>query len=791
VLVPNYINKDIWRRCLERTVMETVKSGSSQISIEEATKRELENRREELFAYYREKSGYSELIAGRRIGKINVEDGKRNLPLSSILPKQIISFEHTLPLKILAFSDYEVHDFKPLLEYVKKLEKKPDIIVYAGDGITRFGTVPLTPDCLYKRKKYPPIIESVRFSDENCKSFPSFGFILRLPKKLEIDIKDKIKQIKEAYSVIKAFNKSNSSSLEILKNLIQESKIKIEILIRKIKPNIISLVDAQTRLEIYRFRVLEGKLYPADIIPFDYDDFYEQYKDVDLDKLHFIRSDSDEKYVYYLIPNPKQPEQSEENILEELAKHARYGVVAVLGNEDRKAARAWIRGEKVYELFTSLVKIGPVVIAGLEGSTCGLGPNGGYLESDIKLRLEFIQKYIAKDELILIVSHAPPRGILDRAIRFGERSIGSIALRDFIEEESRVGLVVCGHVHSCGGSFETLNNATIVNVSSHDDPFSKANIAWIIVNKEGKVQVNMEKLPSLVEQIISENGQDVKEKLKNKCYLSDAEADLLVSYAKKSGIAFLDHLSEIAKIKYRYGLPWDPVLMLYEKGIKDITQINEQIFVNMYPYIPGIYHSHWKRAYAKFKRERSNEIYLMNPLLINSSKLILFDTEYNPEMGVLYGFLDFSENEIKQFWFDEKQAASEFVRLKMREGYIFVYWGGADKTLLRNELGVNPQMFNLLYYCQTSLVAPLNSTTLRDVHDALCGHVNDEWWKNNFYDIDGIYKLMLCNTILREPANASARKSLLEANKADILALAKILKALTNLPIKPSEALSC
>lgn len=511
---------------------------------------------------------------------------------------------------------------------------------------------------------------------------------------------------------------------------------------------------------------------------------------MDFNKLRFIPVKSDKKYAYYLIPNPKKPEQSEENIFEELAKYARYGVVAVLGNEDEKATRVWIRGEKVYELFTSLVKIGPVLITGLEGSTCRTGPNGRYLESDIKLRLEFIQKNVVKDELILIVSHAPPRGILDRAIRFGERSIGSIALRDFIEEESRVGLVVCGHVHSCGGSFETLNNATIVNVSSHDDPFSKANIAWIIINKEGKVQVNMEKLPSLVEQIISENGQDVKEKLKSKCRLSDAEAELFISYAKKNGITFLDHLPELAKIKYRYSLPWGLVLMLYEKGIKDITQINEQIFVNMYPYVPGIYHSHWKMAYAKFKRERSNEIYLMNPLPINSNKIVVFDTEYNPEMGVLYGFLDLSENEIKHFWFNEKHAASEFVRSKMRQDYIFVYWGGADKTLLRNELGVNPQTFNLLYFCQTSLVAPLNSTTLRDVHDALCGHVNDEWWKNNFYNIDGFYKLMLCNTLIRDPANASARKSLLEANKADILALAKVLKALANLPIKPSEAVS-
>jgi hypothetical protein len=114
--------------------------------------------------------------------------------------------------------------------------------------------------------------------------------------------------------------------------------------------------------------------------------------------------------------------------------------------------------------------------------------------------------------------------------------------------------------------------------------------------------------------------------------------------------------------------------------------------------------------------------------------------------------------------------------------------GGADKTLLLNELGVNPQTFNLLYFCQTSLVAPLSSTTLKDVHDVLCGHVNDEWWKTNFYNIDGFGKLILCNILVRNPTDVSSRKSLLEANKADILALEKVLKALTSLPVKSSEA---
>lgn len=771
----------------------------TQINLRGTTKRKLEKRREELFAHYREICGFREVenITTGKIEKINFEDDKKrcNYPfLSSIIPKQIIIFRHTLPLKILAFSDYRAHDFKPLLEYVKNLKEKPDIIVYAGDDIERFGPVPLDHLVLghfNENCEHHPAIERVHISYERgYVSSPSFGFIFRSPKKLRINVKDKIKHIRDSiHSIIQTFNNSGLRSLQVLKNLIQELPIQIEIHTTERKSisdeKMVSLIDAEIRLEIYRFRTnaTEEELRP-DFLS-DYNAFYAFYKDVDMDKMQFIRIKSDKNYVYYLIPNPDQPKG---NIFEELAKHARYGVVAILGNDEEEVARAWIRGKKVYELFTSLVKIGPVLIAGLEGSTCGMGPNGKYLESDIKLRLEFIQKKMAKGELILIVSHTPPRGILDRAIRFGEESIGSIALRDFIEEESRACLVICGHVHSCGGRFETLNNATIVNVSSHDDPFSRANIAWIIIDKQQKVHVNIENLPSLIEQIITENRQDLKEKLKSKCSLSDVEAQLFISYAKRNGITFFDYLPNIAKIKFRYGFPWKLALMLYTKGVKDITQLNEQSFIDIYPDTFGIYRVHWKRAYAKFKREKSNEIYLINPLPITNNRIVVFDTEYNPEMGVLYGFLDLSEKEVKHFWFGEKREASEYIQSRMKQNYTFVHWGGMDKTLLLKELRLNPQTFNLLYFCQTSLVAPLNSTTLKDVHDVLCGHVNDEWWETNFYGIDGFDKLVLCNILVRNPDDTSPQKRLLEANKADVIALEKVLKVLVHLPVKLPEA---
>jgi hypothetical protein len=79
----------------------------SQITLGGHLKRKLEKRREELFIHYRKICGFREIrdIVTKKIERINIEDEKRiwnYLSLSSILPKQILIFRHTLPLKILA-----------------------------------------------------------------------------------------------------------------------------------------------------------------------------------------------------------------------------------------------------------------------------------------------------------------------------------------------------------------------------------------------------------------------------------------------------------------------------------------------------------------------------------------------------------------------------------------------------------------------------------------------------------------------------------------------------------------
>ncbi|KKK89398.1 hypothetical protein LCGC14_2733510, partial [marine sediment metagenome] len=47
-----------------------------------------------------------------------------------------------LIMKILAFSDWRVQNIEQFIDYLDKLEEKPDFIVYAGDDINRFNSVP-------------------------------------------------------------------------------------------------------------------------------------------------------------------------------------------------------------------------------------------------------------------------------------------------------------------------------------------------------------------------------------------------------------------------------------------------------------------------------------------------------------------------------------------------------------------------------------------------------------------------------------------------------------------------
>ncbi len=90
------------------------------------------------------------------------------------------------------------------------------------------------------------------------------------------------------------------------------------------------------------------------------------------------------------------------------------------------------------------------------------------------------QAGIAGSRSLLLVSHAPPRGVLDTSIRFGRKNVGSSVVRSFANRPRARG-IVCGHVHLQGGRTELVSGCLVVNIASHDHlsaPLRYALLDW-------------------------------------------------------------------------------------------------------------------------------------------------------------------------------------------------------------------------------------------------------------------------------------------------------------------------
>ncbi|MGA2905650.1 MAG: metallophosphoesterase, partial [Candidatus Korobacteraceae bacterium] len=188
------------------------------------------------------------------------------------------------------------------------------------------------------------------------------------------------------------------------------------------------------------------------------------------------------------------------NLFEELASFSAHGLCGVLGNDppedeesdgdeirlipDTKTLRAYIQGMNVYNVHERPLVLGKYAVIGSEGSPPDkeFGDVGVviYSEQSIGRHLQLAAKS-ARGKLLIVVSHCPPRGALDLAVRFGRRRIGSVALRKFLAARKNVPLVVCGHAHFCGAQAQKLERSTVVNTASHDDFGAPGRIAIIEV----------------------------------------------------------------------------------------------------------------------------------------------------------------------------------------------------------------------------------------------------------------------------------------------------------------------
>jgi Icc-related predicted phosphoesterase len=184
------------------------------------------------------------------------------------------------------------------------------------------------------------------------------------------------------------------------------------------------------------------------------------------------------------------------NLFEVLAAKSKFGLCAVAGNDEPLPMRKLIRGNRVFNVHQTPVILGNYAIIGSEGAPYRRDlPGVGYTlytESQIREQLAR-QKKAVDSKTVIVLSHTPPAGLLDVAQRFSAdrkpRSIGSNALRKFISKHKNAAVVVCGHVHRCGGQQERFKHSVIVNAANHDDDKSIARIALITVQPDGSSTV--------------------------------------------------------------------------------------------------------------------------------------------------------------------------------------------------------------------------------------------------------------------------------------------------------------
>ncbi|MFY2558583.1 ribonuclease H-like domain-containing protein [Corallococcus terminator] len=186
--------------------------------------------------------------------------------------------------------------------------------------------------------------------------------------------------------------------------------------------------------------------------------------------------------VFSLRPGQQEARPNE---FERLARRASKGLAGVIGNDCAPWHRHIFRAPGVRDLHRRPLRLGRFGIIGLEASP---GPMGivTYTEKDATRHLrEQAERFPAATPLI-IVSHAPPHGVLDLALRFGVGRIGSRALRAFIKRHD-VRLVICGHAHLGGGQLARLGDCWVVNASNHDGPDDPGRVAVIDI-EGGAVQ---------------------------------------------------------------------------------------------------------------------------------------------------------------------------------------------------------------------------------------------------------------------------------------------------------------
>jgi putative phosphoesterase len=137
-------------------------------------------------------------------------------------------------------------------------------------------------------------------------------------------------------------------------------------------------------------------------------------------------------------------------------------ILAVHGNWDRPEVRDFLdsKGHGLHERGVIINGIGFFGVGG--SSPTPMQTATEYSEEDLSVILEKGYSLVKQADKIVLVSHCPPRGVLDRTHH--GLSGGSMAIKSFLELH-HIDLCICGHIHEAAGAVQ-LQGTLVVNCGS-------------------------------------------------------------------------------------------------------------------------------------------------------------------------------------------------------------------------------------------------------------------------------------------------------------------------------------
>ena len=344
-------------------------------------------------------------------------------------------------MRIVAFSDFRVQDIQKTIEFAAGMN--PDVILYAGDDINRFGLLDqnIREQLMIRNRNEQTGVSA-------CMSLPHDSWMIMPDGEMR---RSRVSgSLRDTY-----YFRIRTSSPARKSGIIDE---------------ISRILDAGSD-GVQRFAVSRMLRRP--------------YKDASTKSLlnkasfNFKQTCDGAEGIVYI---------NTEDYVRKLGTTSRYGFGAILGNDDDPIYKTLLSRDSVFDIHGIPMRVNGFTIIGQEGSSLSDGRGLGrliYTEDEIERHL-CTSLQAANGSPIILVSHTPPYKVLDRSQRFVRDHIGSPAVRRFIAKHKPL-LVFCGHVHSHGGCETRVGATTVINLASHDSTNSPGRVCVVDISEELKI----------------------------------------------------------------------------------------------------------------------------------------------------------------------------------------------------------------------------------------------------------------------------------------------------------------